>query len=159
MKKLLVLTVFFSIILSSCSSTKIVVKNNKNKSSKADRIVENALKYKGVKYKFGGVTKKGMDCSGVIYVAFGEENFKLPRVSRDMAKSGPEISLSKTRKGDLLFFKTGKSSRNVNHVGLVISNKKGQIRFLHSTSSRGVITSLLSEKYWNKAFVKAIKVL
>jgi probable lipoprotein NlpC len=163
MKKFLFLTIIFSFIFSSCSSTRTANNNNNNNNrnvnSKADKIVRNALKYKGVKYKFGGTTRRGMDCSGVIYVAFGQENFQLPRVSRDMAKRGKKISLRSTKKGDLLFFKTGKSKRRINHVGLVIANKKGQIRFIHSTSSRGVIVSFLSEKYWKKAFVKATKVL
>ncbi|MGK0325366.1 MAG: cell wall-associated NlpC family hydrolase [Polaribacter sp.] len=159
MKKALFLSIIFSSILSACSSTKIV-RNTKNATtSKADKIVVNALKYKGVKYKFGGTTKRGMDCSGLIYVAFGKENFQLPRVSRDMAKRGHNISLRKAQKGDLLFFKTSKSRRSINHVGLIVSNKKGQIRFIHATSSKGVIISSLSEKYWKKAFVKATKVL
>ncbi len=159
MRKVLFLSIIFSFILSACSSTKIIRATNNKTSSKADKIVRNALKFKGVKYKFGGTTKRGIDCSGVIYVAFGDENFQLPRISRDMAKRGSKISLSKAQKGDLLFFKTRKSRRSINHVGLIISNKKAQIRFIHATSSRGVIVSSLSEKYWKKAFVKATKVL
>ncbi|MEE9407146.1 MAG: C40 family peptidase [Polaribacter sp.] len=159
MKKTLFLLIAFSFLMSSCSSSKKVV-NSINKSTfKADKIVANALKFKGVKYKFGGTTKKGMDCSGVLYVAFGKESVKLPRVSRDMAKKGNKISLKKAKKGDLLFFKTRKSYRNINHVGLIVSVKNGKIRFVHATSSRGVIVSNLSEKYWKKAFVKATRVL
>lgn len=154
MKKVLIFFTF-SFLLVSCGASKNSISKSKKSTSKVDKIVSNALKYKGVKYKFGGTTKRGMDCSGVIYVAFGEENFELPRVSRDMAKRGRKTSLSKVKKGDLLFFKTSKSNRNINHVGLVISNKKGQIRFIHSTTSRGVIVSSMSEKYWRKAFVKA----
>ena len=145
--------------MSSCSSSKTVVKNQKTQSSKADRIITNALKYKGVKYKFGGTTKRGMDCSGLIYVAYASQNVSLPRVSRDMAKKGRKIAVSNVKIGDLLFFKTSKSGRNINHVGLVTSHKNGQIRFIHATSSRGVIVSALSEKYWKNAFVKATTVL
>jgi cell wall-associated NlpC family hydrolase len=100
-----------------------------------------------------------MDCSGVVYVAYGSQNILLPRVSRDMAKRGRKISLRKVKKGDLVFFRTSKSRRGINHVGLVVSHKKGVIRFIHSTSSRGVIVSSLSEKYWKKAFVKATTIL
>ncbi|MDD7913517.1 C40 family peptidase [Polaribacter ponticola] len=159
MKKLLIIGVFFSLILSSCSSSRAVANSTKKTTSKADKVVRNALKYKGVKYKFDGTTRRGMDCSGVVYVAFGEESFKLPRVSRDMAKRGKKISLSKAQKGDLLFFQTNKSRRRINHVGLVVSKIKGQIRFIHATTSKGVIVSNLSQKYWKKAFVKATKVL
>ena len=159
MKKLCFIVVVISLVLSSCSSTKSVVKKPVRPTTKVDRIVSNALEYKGVRYKFGGTTNRGMDCSGVIYVAFGSENVQLPRISRDMAKRGKKIPLSKVEKGDLLFFRTNKSKRSINHVGLVVSNKKGQISFVHATTSRGVIVSFLSEKYWNKAFVKATTIL
>ncbi len=145
--------------MSSCSSSKKAVNINKKPASKVDRIVANAMQYKGVRYRFGGTTKRGMDCSGVVYVAYGSQNVLLPRVSRDMAKRGRKISLRKVKKGDLVFFRTSKSRRGINHVGLVVSHKKGVIRFIHSTSSRGVIVSSLSEKYWKKAFVKATTIL
>ena len=159
MKKILVLLVVFSVIMSSCSSSKRVVKYNKKPITKVDRIVANALKFKGARYRFGGTTRSGIDCSGVIYVAFGDENIHLPRVSRDMAKKGQKIALSKVKKGDLLFFRTSNRRKSINHVGLVVSHRKGEIRFVHATSSKGVIVSLLSEKYWKKAFVKATKIL
>ncbi|WP_339882379.1 C40 family peptidase [Polaribacter vadi] len=158
MKNSLFLLVF-SFVLFSCGAKKNGVSTSRKSISKADKVVANALHYEGVKYKYGGTTKRGMDCSGVIYVAFGEENFQLPRVSREMAKEGKKITLKKVAKGDLLFFKTRKSYKNINHVGLVVSNKNGQIRFIHSTTSKGVIVSLLSQKYWAKAFVKATRVL
>ena len=158
MKKALFLSIILAVILNACAATKTVRNTNKT-ASKVAKIVRNALKYEGVKYKFGGTTKRGMDCSGVVFVAFGKERIQLPRVSRDMANKGHKISLSKVRKGDLLFFKTTNSKRSINHVGLIVSIKKGQIRFIHATSSRGVIVSSLSEKYWKKAFVKATNVL
>lgn len=151
--------VVLSLVMSACSSSKTVVKNKKKPLSKVDKIVNEALKYKGTRYRFGGTTKSGMDCSGVVFVAFGSQKVYLPRVSRDMAKKGKKISLSNVKKGDLLFFRTSNRRRRINHVGLVVSNNKGQIRFVHATTSKGVIVSSLSEKYWKKAFVKATKIL
>ena len=156
MKKVLVVLIFF-LMCGSCASSKN--SSTRKSISKADKVVENALKYKGVKYKFGGTSKRGMDCSGLIYVAFGQENIQLPRVSREMAKRGRKISLSKVKKGDLLFFRTVNSRRRINHVGLITSIKNGQILFIHSTSSKGVIVSALSQKYWKNAFVKATSIL
>lgn len=158
MKKVILL-LLFSLILGACSSSKKVVSKSVKRTTKADRIVSNALKYKGVKYKFGGTTRKGMDCSGVIYIAFDKEKIQLPRTSKNMSKRGSKISLSKAKKGDLLFFKTSKNKKEINHVGLIVSSQKGQIRFIHSTSSKGVIVSSLSQKYWKKAFVKAQRIL
>lgn len=125
--------------------------------TEADLIVDSALAYSGTRYRYGGTTKKGMDCSGLVYVAFQENGEQLPRVSRDMAQEGRKIGLNKVEKGDLLFFATQGS--RINHVGLVVSVRGKDIRFIHSTSSRGVIVSSIREGYWSRAFVKAKKVL
>ena len=156
MKKALVVLIFF-LMCGSCALSKN--SSTRKPISKADKVVKNASKYNGVPYKFGGTSKRGMDCSGVIYVAFGQENIQLPRVSREMAKRGRKISLNKVKKGDLLFFRTANSRRRINHVGLITSIKNGQILFIHSTSSKGVIVSALSQKYWKNAFVKATSIL
>jgi probable lipoprotein NlpC len=158
-KKWFILLLLTSVGLASCSSIKTVVKTTKRGATKIDKIISNALKYKGVPYKFGGTTRRGMDCSGLVYVSYLQENTPLPRVSRDMAKKGKKVSLKNAKKGDLLFFKTFKKRNRINHVGLIISVKKNQIRFIHATTSRGVITSLLSNKYWKNAFVKVKRIL
>ena len=158
MRKVLVLFML-ALFASACSSSKKIVYNPKKTITKADRIIATALQFKGVKYKYGGTTRKGMDCSGLVYVAFGEENIPLPRISRNMAKKGRKIGLSKVAKGDLVFFKINRNSNQINHVGLVTAIKNGQVFFIHSTSSKGVIVSSLSEKYWKKNFVKATTIL
>ena len=155
---------------SSCKSSKrnkIVTKKEQTKSnpvapkptSKAVKIVSYANTFEGVRYEFGGTTKRGMDCSGLIYTAFKNENVLLPRVSRDMAKRGKHLKLNDVRKGDLLFFRTNKRQARINHVGLVVNTTNNKIEFIHSTTSKGVIKSLLSESYWDKAFVEARRVL
>lgn len=128
-------------------------------SSKTDRIIKQAQSFAGTRYKFGGTTRKGMDCSGLIYTAFQNENIVLPRVSREMAKRGKPIKKGNAEKGDLLFFKTNKSSNRINHVGLVTRVDRGEIYFIHATTSKGVLTSNLKENYWNKAFVMTRRVL
>ena len=63
------------------------------------------------------------------------------------------------KRGDDFFFRKNKRQARINHVGLVINISNNKIEFIHSTTSKGVITSLLSERYWNKAFVEARRVL
>ncbi len=121
-------------------------------------IIDFAKSFEGTRYKFGGTTNAGMDCSGLVYTAFQKENISLPRISRDMAKKGILISFKDIQEGDLVFFKT--SSRNsINHVGLVVESKRGEIRFIHSTIQAGVIISSLEEAYWKKAFVEVRRVI
>lgn len=185
MKKYFLL-IFLSVFLVSCGSSKKLTSSrtkthktstkktasNSNKKStkktktvkssgskKTSNIIKTAKTYEGTKYKFGGTTKKGMDCSGLVYVAYGKEGIKLPRVSRDMAKQGKSVSLKKVVEGDLLFFKTGKSKKKINHVGIVSNVKKGEIFFIHASTTRGVINSSLNESYWKKTFVEARRIL
>ncbi len=165
MKKLILL-IFLSTFLISCGSsrkttttTRVENSSKKTNSKKSEAIVKYAKTFNGTKYKFGGTTKKGMDCSGLIYTSYKEEGIMMPRVSRDMATKGKRISLSKTNKGDLLFFKTNKNKNTINHVGLVIENKQGKIFFIHATSSLGVIISSLDERYWKNSFVEVRKVI
>ena len=127
--------------------------------SKADGIINTALSYSGTRYKYGGTTKKGMDCSGLLYVSFGEHDVQLPRISYNMAQKGHKVKVKNIVKGDLLFFKTSKRGKRINHVGMVVSTKNSEIKFIHASSSRGVIVSSLREGYWNSAFVKATRVL
>ncbi len=123
------------------------------------QVINTALTFSGVKYKFGGTTRKGMDCSGLLYVSFGEHDIQLPRASYLMATEGENIDLNKVSAGDLLFFGTSGRKKKINHVGLVVSVDGDDIQFIHSTTSRGVIVSSLREGYWNYAFIKATRIL
>ncbi len=134
-------------------------KRSKKAATKTDGIITSALAFSGVKYKYGGTTKKGMDCSGLLYVAFKEHNVNIPRISYVMANEGKRIKVNNVVKGDLLFFKTTKKGKRINHVGLVVAVKGNDIKFIHATTSRGVIVSSLREGYWNYAFVKATRIL
>lgn len=162
------------ITFSSCNSSKRVV-TSKSKSVKidsnskglastsytiqADKVVDYALKFDGVRYKYGGTTKKGMDCSGLIVTSFDSENIALPRTTGDLSNTGDWIDLKQVTKGDLLFFATQKNSRHVNHVGIVTNARDGFVEFIHASTSSGVMVSNLAEKYWYFAFVQARRVI
>lgn len=163
---------FYALILisilffSSCKSTKhtsVITKKEKraelDEHSIANAIIQNAQDYEGVRYKYGGTTRKGMDCSGLVVTAFKSEAISLPRTTKALASHGDWIDLKKVSEGDLLFFATKKNSRRVNHVGIVTSITNDSIEFIHSTTSNGVITSNLKERYWYLAFVQARRVL
>ena len=119
--------------------------------------MKEAYRYLGTPYKYGGTTKSGLDCSGLVINAFDAAGIKMPRISRDQAKQGKEIRLGEVKEGDLVFFKTSGSS--ISHVGIVEKVKNGEVFFIHSSTSKGVIVSSLEETYWNKRFVKATRVL
>lgn len=170
MKKLLFIIILL-VSFSSCKSSKkaktskkntstVITKNDKKNISQSESIIHFAKQFQGVKYKWGGTTKAGMDCSGLVYESFRTHDIYLPRISRDMAKKGKAISLKQVQKGDLLFFKTSKNRRNaINHVGLIVDIKNNDIKFIHATTSKGVIISGLNEPYWHKAFTEARRIL
>lgn len=168
---------FIILAVTACKSKKqVVTKKSKAVSSKTDkaaiinsseitiseaakRIVDHAKTYEGVKYKYGGMTKRGMDCSGLVYTSFKKQNINLPRTTADMSKTGDWIDLKEVKEGDLLFFATKKRSRKVNHVGIVTNSRIGNVEFIHASTSNGVMVSNLAERYWYFAFVQARRVL
>lgn len=129
------------------------------KADLASKIVKNAKKFEGTRYKYGGTSKRGMDCSGLIYVSFLEEDIAMPRTARAMSLRGERLYLKEVDQGDLLFFQTNKNRKVINHVGLVVNRKNDEIYFIHSTTSAGVIISRLSENYWRNNFVMARRVM
>lgn len=173
MKKIALLFILM-LCFSSCKSKKRVVtkksrtsktykKRNTSTTTASSKEIKNIIDYAksftGTRYKYGGTTKRGMDCSGLIVTAFGKENILLPRTTAELSKRGDWIDVKQVKEGDLLFFATKKNSRNVNHVGIVTKSRPGYVEFIHSTSSRGVITSKLSERYWYQAYVQARRVM
>ena len=122
------------------------------------KVTENAKEFLGVRYKYGGTTKKGMDCSGLVYTSFQKENIPIPRTSRGMSLLGKRLFLKEVQIGDLLFFETNKNKKVINHVGLVINIAPDDVSFIHSTTSRGVIISSLNQEYWQSHFVMARRI-
>lgn len=122
-------------------------------------ILKDAQKYLGAPYKYAGNTSSGFDCSGFTVKVFDENSTKLPRRSEDQSNTGKEISIKEAKPGDLVFFATSGGSR-VTHVGIVhdIGNN-GEVKFIHASTSKGVIISSLNEKYWNNAYLFARRVL
>jgi lipoprotein Spr len=126
----------------------------------AEQVVNNAMQFEGVRYRGGGTTKDGMDCSGMVYATFQIFDVTLPRSSHEMAKVGTEIKLSEVKKGDLLFFRNNKRRNIINHVGLVTEvTPEGEVKFIHSSTSSGVIVSSMNEPYNERTFVKASRVI
>ena len=122
-------------------------------------ITEHAKAFLGTRYKFGGTTTNGMDCSGLVYTAFMKENIELPRISREMSLLGSPLQLEEVGIGDLLFFETDRRKKSITHVGLVVGSDEEDIFFIHSTNSQGVIISSLKQPYWKDAFVLAKRIL
>jgi len=130
--------------------------------SLAARALAVARQYAGVPYVWGGSTPKGFDCSGLIQYAYAQQGITLPRVSTAQALTGQEVakSLDALARGDILTFASQPGGSKVSHVGLYL----GEGRFIHSSSSRGVMESTLSGtdpngQWWFVRWVGARRVI
>lgn len=104
----------------------------------------------GVRYRVGGTSKSGVDCSGFTVAVYAAAyGLTLPRVSRDQYRQSRKISTTELKEGDLVFFNT--NGRGVSHVGVYLGNNK----FIHSSVSRGVMVSDLFDTYYLRRFVGA----
>ncbi|MBP9792437.1 MAG: C40 family peptidase [Flavobacterium sp.] len=126
--------------------------------SKAEFLIAKASENLGARYRSGATGNGGFDCSGLMYTTFKNIEMTLPRSSRDMAaNAGVRIDKSQAQKGDLIFFAT--SGRGVSHVGMVTEVSDDEIKFIHSSTSSGVIVSSTKEAYYAKRFVQVNRVL
>lgn len=108
--------------------------------------------WKGTRYEIGGTSRKGVDCSGFVYVTFKSKfGVVLPRSTELQADVGESVGRGQLRPGDLVFFKTGWFDR---HVGIYLERGK----FLHASTSSGVRISGLDEDYWKSAYWKARRI-
>lgn len=126
--------------------------------SKIESVIATASNNIGTKYRSGGTNSEGFDCSGLMFSSFKVIDITLPRTSSEQAAVGFIIDKSFARKGDLIFFATGGSNR-INHVGLITEVSEMDIKFIHSSTSSGVIVSSMSEEYYNKRFVQINRVI
>jgi cell wall-associated NlpC family hydrolase len=123
-----------------------------------DQLIRIASDNIGTRYRTGGTSKNGFDCSGLMCTTFGAFDIKLPRSSFEQANFGSKIDTENAQKGDLIFFKTN-GRRQINHVGMVVEVCDGEIKFIHSSVSSGVIISSTKEKYYEKNFTQINRVL
>ena len=126
-------------------------------SKQVDEIISYAKKFLGTPYKYAGATPSGFDCSGFISYVFGNFGFSLVRTAGGIAEFGETVRLSEIQPGDLMFFKgRDASSSRVGHVAMVVEVAPGAIKFIHASSSRGiVIDNFTTSKYYIPRFIKA----
>jgi probable lipoprotein NlpC len=121
-------------------------------------VVNAAAKYENIPYRYAGMDRNGLDCSGLIYLSFREAlQVSLPRSATSLHAWAERIPDEQTQPGDLLFFKTDNTGK-ISHVAIYAGNG----RFIHAASSgpvTGVIYSTMGEPYWAGRYAGAGRAL
>ncbi len=151
MRKILFFAFTLLIIsFSSCSSGRRAVRQQQE-----ERLREVTASWVGTPYRYGGMSRRGTDCSGFTMAVYKDVyGITLAHNSKTQLKENcrKELSKSKLKTGDLVFFVTnGKRTRkrNINHVGIYLGDGK----FIHASTKRGVIINHLNDVYYQKNWV------
>lgn len=136
------------------STTKQKQEYRKYSPPSGDRLAEVAARYIGIPYRYGGMSRRGTDCSGLVCLVFREANdAKLPHSTKMLRELGRRVSVKNATSGDLVFFRRRIYGR-VNHVGIYLADGT----FIHASRKRGVVYSKLDEAYYRKHFAEIRRV-
>jgi len=141
----------------AATSASLAVDSAPKINKQVEEIIQFAKKFLGTPYHYAGSTPSGFDCSGFIYYVMGNFGMRLSRSSPGLAEFGKTVKLSELQPGDLMFFK-GRSTRSagVGHVAMVVEVKDGVIKFIHSSTSRGVIIDTFNNSgYYVPRYLKS----
>jgi hypothetical protein len=116
-----------------------------------ERLLREAIAARGIRYRWGGASRGGFDCSGfTMYLFARHRGIALPHSARAQSRFGQKVAREALKPGDLLFFRT--SRRGISHVGLYL----GEGKFVHAANTRRrVAVNSLSEAYYRNRFVTA----
>ena len=107
------------------------------------RLVQAGFQMIGIRYRFGGSEKSGIDCSGLVKSLFSKFNIDLPRSSREQFKQGEKVSKDDLKPGDLVFFSSG--GNQPTHVGNYVGNNQ----LLHAARHAGQVVVSDISKIWD----------
>jgi probable lipoprotein NlpC len=122
------------------------------------KVIQTARSYRGTPYRYGGTTRIGMDCSGLLCTSFKAIDVDLPRTSNEQSRFGQHVRPKDIQPGDLVFFSESRFSNKISHVGLVTDVKGDEeIYFIHASTRLGVIEDNLFSDHYQKIFIKAVR--
>ncbi|KQN51648.1 endopeptidase [Serratia sp. Leaf50] len=154
-KILYIFLALMAFILSGCSSHAPPPSGRMaNSAVVVAQLNDQLSQWHGTPYRYGGLSRGGIDCSGFVFRTFRDRfGVILPRSTAAQTEVGTKISRKELLPGDLVFFKTG-AGENGLHVGIYDSGNE----FIHASTSRGVVRSSLDNVYWRKVYWQARRI-
>ncbi len=149
--KTFVYTLISLLFFTACSSKPPApqVRLTSSSSTSVNKLYRHYNQWRGTPYKYGGLSRGGVDCSGFVHQSYKSVfNISLPRSTKDQINKGKRVYINELKTGDLVFFKTGYKTR---HVGIYIEGGK----FMHASTSRGVTLSDVRNGYWRDHYWQA----
>ena len=123
----------------------------------ADMVINEASKYIGTPYRWGGKTPKGFDCAGFTKFIYNKFGIELAPSAAPQYKAGRKLKTEEIERGDLVFYGGRTSSHSIGHVGIVTSVDDGGFSFIHAATT-GIRIDRSSEPYYKKRFIGACRV-
>ena len=136
-----------------------IIGQNKKKQNKITLATKHAKSFIGTPYKYGGNSKNGIDCSSLIQQSYAKIGIKMPRTAKEQAKVGNKKIEGRVRPGDIVYFKFKQKREKWWHTGMITYVDQKKIKFVHASSSRGVVEDTYNDYYkkHTKYFRRVIK--
>jgi probable lipoprotein NlpC len=149
-----ILTFFLAVV-----SGHEVLGQGRKKQKEITLATSHAKSFLGTPYRYGGNSRNGIDCSSLIQQSYAKIGIKLPRTAQEQAKVGNKKGKSSVRPGDIVYFEFKQKREKWWHTGMVTYAEKGTIKFVHASSSRGVVEDTYNDYYKKntKYFRRVIK--
>ena len=149
-----ILTFFLAVV-----SGHEVLGQGRKKQKEITLATSHAKSFLGTPYRYGGNSRNGIDCSSLIQQSYAKIGIKLPRTAQEQAKVGNKKGKGSVRPGDIVYFEFKQKREKWWHTGMVTYAEKGIIKFVHASSSRGVVEDTYNDYYkkHTKYFRRVIK--
>ena len=150
-----------SIFLSSCFWNDGITGNDGDASNDNEELIAELLDYahafEGTRYRMGGSTPKGFDCSGFTSYVFKKFGYELNRTSRQQINDGELVEQDALQPGDLVFFNGRAVNKRIGHVGIVTEVDSAGFSFIHASSKGVRVSKYPEEKYYQVRYVGACR--